>query len=49
MFFDFLLFEKIYQRNCIKFCIQTEIKYAKIFEKLTVMFGTSIVSKIQVQ
>ena len=36
-------------RNCIKFCIKTEIKCAKTFEMLTVAFGESTMSRTQVQ
>ena len=41
MLFDFLLFEKMDQRNCIKFWVKNLIKRARIFEKLTVTFGES--------
>ena len=37
------------QRNCIKFCIQNEIKYARICEMLTVALGESTMSRTQVQ
>ena len=37
------------QRNCIKFCVQNEIKYATTFEMLTVAFGKSTMSRTQVQ
>ena len=47
--FDFLLFEKVDQRNCIKFCVKTEIKCAKTFEMLTVAFGVSTTNRTQVQ
>ena len=45
----FLLFEKIDQRNCIKFCVKNEIKCARTFEMLTVAFGVSTMSRTQVQ
>ena len=44
-----LLFEKIHQRNCIKFCVKTEIKCANTFEMLTVASGESTMSRKQVQ
>ena len=34
---DFLLFEKMDQRNCIKFCIKNKIKCARTFEMLTAL------------
>ena len=49
MLFDFLLFEKMYQRNCIKFCIKNEIKWVGIFEVFTVAFGEPTMSRTQVQ
>ncbi|KAA2237134.1 helix-turn-helix domain-containing protein, partial [Solihabitans fulvus] len=49
MLFDFLLFEKMDQRNCIKFCVKNEIKCARTFEMLTVAFGESTMSRTQVQ
>ena len=49
MLFDFLLFEKMVQRNCIKFCVKNEIKCARTFEILTVQFGESTTSRTQVQ
>ena len=39
LLFDFLLIEKMDQRNCIKFCVVNEIKCARTFEMLTVAFG----------
>ena len=48
LFFDFLLFEKIYQSNCIKFCIENEIQCACSM-KLTVAFDESTISGTQVQ
>ena len=41
---DFLLFEKMDQRNCIKFCVKNYIKCAK-----TLAFGESTMSGTQVQ
>ena len=49
MLFDILLFEKMDQRNSIKFCVKNEIKCARIFEMLTVAFGESTMSRTQVQ
>ena len=49
MLFDFLLFEKMDQRNCIKFCVKTEIKCAKAFEMLAVEFEEFIMSRTQGQ
>ena len=43
---DFLLFEKMHQRNFMKFYVKNEIKYAKTFEMLTLAFGESIVKRI---
>ena len=37
------------QRNCIKFCVQNEMKCAKTFEMLTVVFRASTMSRTQVQ
>ena len=45
MLFDFLLFEKMDQRNCIKFCVKNEIKCARTFEVLTVTFAVSTMRK----
>ena len=45
--FNFLLFEKMDQKNCIKFCVKNKIKCA--FEILTVAFGESTMSRAQVQ
>ena len=47
--FDFLLFEKMDQRNCVKFCVKNQIKCAKIFEMMTVAFGWSTMGRTQVQ
>ena len=47
--FDFLVFEKMDQRNCIKFCIKNEIKCVRTFQMLTVAFGESTMSITQVQ
>ena len=44
-----LLFEKINQRNCIKFCVKNKIKCARTLEMLTVEFGACIMSRTQVQ
>ena len=49
MLFDFLLFEGMDQRNCIKFCVKNEMKCATTFEMLTVVFGESTISRTQVQ
>ena len=49
MLFDFLLFEEIVQRNCIKFCVKNEIKCARTFAMLIVGFGESTMSRTQVQ
>ena len=38
MLFDSFLFEKMDQRNCIKFGVKYEIKCARTFETLTVAF-----------
>ena len=48
-FFFCVLFEKMDQRNCLKYCLKNEIKCAKTFEMLTVMFGESTMSRTQVQ
>ena len=52
MLFNFLLFEKMDRRNCIKFCVKNvkrnEIN-TRILEILTVALGESTVSKTQVQ
>ena len=37
------------QRNCIKFCVKTEIEYAKTFEMLTGAFDESTMIRTQVQ
>ena len=47
--FDFLLFEKMDQRNCNKFCIQNETICARTFEMLCLTFGESTMSRTQVQ
>ena len=39
MLSDFLLFEKMDQRKCIKNCVKNLTKYARIFEMLTTAFG----------
>ena len=51
MIFDFLLFEKMDQSNCIKFVVKNEINCARTFEMLTVAFGesTTRMSRTQVQ
>ena len=36
-------------RNCNKFCVENEIKCARTFEKLTVAFGLSTISRTEVQ
>ena len=41
--------EKMDQRNCIKICVKKEIKCARTFEILTVVFGESTISRTQVQ
>ena len=45
----FLLFEKMDQRNCIKFCVKNETKYANTFKMLTVAFGATTLNTTQVQ
>ena len=45
----FLLFEKMEQGNCIKFCVKNEIKCARTFEMLTVAFGEPTLNRTQVQ
>ena len=37
------------QRHYIKFCVKSEIKSARIFETLTVVFGKSTISRTQIQ
>ena len=37
--FDFLLIEKMDQRNSIQFCVKNEIKCARTFEMSTAVFG----------
>ena len=37
------------QRKCIKFCVRNEIKCARAFERLTVAFGESTMTRTQVQ
>ena len=32
------------QRNCIKFCVQNYIKYARIFEIFTLVFDESTIA-----
>ena len=49
MLFGLLLFEKRDQRNCIKFCVKNEIKYARTFEMLTLALDESTMSRTQVQ
>ena len=49
MLFDFLLIEKIYQSNCIMFCVKNANKFARTFEILTMAFGESTLSRTQVQ
>ena len=46
---NFLLFDKMDQGNCIKFCVKNYIKCARTFEMLTVVFGKSTMSRTQVQ
>ena len=45
----FILFEKMDQRNCNKFCVKNEIKCAGTYEMLTMVFGESTKSRTQVQ
>ena len=47
--FGFLLFEKMDQRTCIKFCIKNEIKCSKTIQMLSVAFGESTMTRTQVQ
>ena len=50
MLFDFLLFEKMNHRNCIKFYVKkNKIKCSRTFEILTVAFGESTITKKGVQ
>ena len=49
MLFGFLLFEKMGQRNCIKFWVKNLTKYAWTFEMLTVTLVESIMSRTQVK
>ena len=49
MLFDYLLYDKMDPRNFIKFCVKNEIKCARILEMLSVAFGKSTISRIQVQ
>ena len=49
MLFDFLQFEKMDQRNCLKSCVKNKIKCARTYEMSTVEFGKSTMSRIQVQ
>ena len=49
MIFDFFLFRKMDQRNCINFCIKNGIKCGRTFELLTEAFGKSIIIATQVQ
>ena len=49
MLLDFLLFAKMDQRICTKFCIKNEIKCARILEMLSVAFGEYTKSRTQVQ
>ena len=47
--FDYLIFEKMDQKNRIKFWVKNEIKCAHTFEMLAVAFGWSTMSRTQVQ
>ena len=47
--FDFLLFDRMDRRYCIKFCVKNEIKFSGIFKMLTVAFGEYTISRTQVQ
>ena len=47
--FDFLLFERIDQSNCIKFRVKNYIKCERTFEMLTVNFSESTMSRTQAQ
>ena len=49
MLFDFLLFENMDQKNCIKFCVKNEIHCERIFKILTVAFGESTMRRTQIQ
>ena len=44
-----LLFAKMDQRNCIKFCEKNDIKCARTFKMLTVARGKFTMSRTQVQ
>ena len=49
LLFSSLLFEKNDERNRIKYCVKKEIRCARTFEMLTLAFGESTMSRIQVQ
>ena len=47
MLCDLSLFDKIHQRNCIKFCIKNLIKFPR-YLKCSLAFGATIVNRTQV-
>ena len=46
--FDFWLFQKLYQRICIKFCVKNKIKCADAFRMLTVAYGEATLDRSNV-
>ena len=43
--YDFVLFEKMDQRNSFEFCVKNEIECERTFEILNVAFGKSTMSR----